>query len=141
MDEKQTTAHAPGCVFCTIVGPQLEAMMEHFWPEGTREHFRNARVEVLKGMRGIFRLTPEQVENVLRAVTDVFMDAFRRIEHEILRQIAGDQFALPGNLGLDFRFPLRRMRPDSLLDQLAIERDRCFVQANLDHRQVRRGRL
>jgi hypothetical protein len=53
MDEKQHTAHAPGCVFCTIVGPQLEAMMDHVWPEGTREHFRNARVEVLKGMRSM----------------------------------------------------------------------------------------
>ena len=39
----------------------------------------------------------DQIEHVLRAVADVFMDAFRRIEHEILRQIAGDQFALPGN--------------------------------------------
>src|ERR1035441_9371907 len=39
----------------------------------------------------------DEVEDVLRAVADVFMNAFRRIEHEILRQIAGDQFALPGN--------------------------------------------
>jgi hypothetical protein len=52
MDEKQT-AQAHGCIFCTIVGPQLEAMMDHIWPEDTREHFRNARVEVLKGMRGL----------------------------------------------------------------------------------------
>ena len=40
----------------------------------------------------------DEVEDVLRAVADVFMNVFRRIEHEILRQIAGDQFALPGNL-------------------------------------------
>jgi hypothetical protein len=52
MDEKQT-AQPHGCIFCTIVGPQLEAMMDHIWPEDTREHFRNARVEVLKGMRGL----------------------------------------------------------------------------------------
>ncbi len=53
MDEKQTTAHAPGCFFCTIAGPQIEALMDHIWPEDTREHFRNARIEVLKGMRTI----------------------------------------------------------------------------------------
>lgn len=53
MDEKQSTAQPHGCVFCTIVGPQIDAIMDHIWPEDTREHFRNARVEVLKGMRGI----------------------------------------------------------------------------------------
>jgi hypothetical protein len=53
MDEKQTTPQPHGCVFCTIVGPQIDAIMDHIWPEDTREHFRNARVEVLKGMRSI----------------------------------------------------------------------------------------
>ena len=54
MDEKQHTAHThAGCIFCTVIGPQMEAMMDHIWPENTREHFHNARVEVLKGMRGI----------------------------------------------------------------------------------------
>lgn len=28
-------------------------MMEHIWPADTREHFRNARVEILKGMRSM----------------------------------------------------------------------------------------
>ena len=28
-------------------------MMDHIWPAGTREHFRNARIEVLKGMRSM----------------------------------------------------------------------------------------
>ena len=53
MEEKQTTAHAPGCFFCTIAGPQIEAFIDHLWPAGTREHFRNARIEVLKGMRSM----------------------------------------------------------------------------------------
>ena len=53
MDEKQTAGHAEGCVFCNVIGPQLDALMDHVWPEGTREHFRNARVEVLKGMRSM----------------------------------------------------------------------------------------
>lgn len=53
MEEKQNTTHAPGCFFCTIAGPQIEAFFDHLWPAGTRDHFRNARVEVLKGMRSI----------------------------------------------------------------------------------------
>jgi hypothetical protein len=51
MEEKQSTAHAHGCVFCGVVGPQIEAMLDRCWPEKTQEHFRNARVEVLKGIR------------------------------------------------------------------------------------------
>ena len=39
----------------------------------------------------------DQIEHVLRAVADVFVNVLRRIEHEILRQIADDQIALPGN--------------------------------------------
>lgn len=53
MDEKQTKAQAHGCVFCDVIAPQIDAVMDHIWPEGTREHFRNARVEVLKGMRSM----------------------------------------------------------------------------------------
>ena len=26
-------------------------MLDHLWPEETQKHFRNARVEMLKGMR------------------------------------------------------------------------------------------
>jgi len=60
MDEQQHAAHAHahshahgGCIFCTVIAPQVEAMLGHMWPENTREHFRNARVEVLKGMRSM----------------------------------------------------------------------------------------
>jgi hypothetical protein len=53
MEEKQNTAHAPGCFFCTIAVPQVEAFIDRLWPAGTREHFRNARLEVLKGVRKI----------------------------------------------------------------------------------------
>src|ERR1017187_10583149 len=34
---------------------------------------------------------------MLRAVMDVFLNILRRVEHEILRQIARNQIALPGN--------------------------------------------
>lgn len=48
MDEKQT---GNGCFFCAIAGPQIEAMLDHLWPEETQKHFRAARVEALKGIR------------------------------------------------------------------------------------------
>ena len=56
MKEKQTTAAQPpqpGCFFCTVAAPQIEHFLDHLWPEPTQEHFRNARIEVLKGIRGI----------------------------------------------------------------------------------------
>jgi hypothetical protein len=55
MDEQQDTPqqHARGCFFCEVAGPQIEAMMHHAWPKDTREHFRNARLEVLKGVRSM----------------------------------------------------------------------------------------
>ena len=55
MEEKQATAQAPqhGCLFCGVVGPQIEALLDRCWPETTQEHFRNARIEVLKGIRSM----------------------------------------------------------------------------------------
>ena len=53
MDEKQTATPHAGCFFCTIAAPQIAAMIDHCWPEQTQEHFRNARVEVLKGIRSL----------------------------------------------------------------------------------------
>jgi hypothetical protein len=41
--------HQPGCFFCTTAIPALE----HIWNEATREHFRNSRVEFLKGLRSL----------------------------------------------------------------------------------------
>jgi hypothetical protein len=54
MEEQQTTAAPPhGCFFCTVAAPQIEAFLDHLWPDATREHFHNARIEVLKGMRSM----------------------------------------------------------------------------------------
>ena len=51
MEEKTTAAgpKAPGCVICNVALPFLEQL----WPESTRQHFRNSRVEFLKGIRSI----------------------------------------------------------------------------------------
>lgn len=60
MDEQQSTSHQGahqhahnGCFICQVAAPQIEAFLDHVWPKDTREHFRNARIEMLKGMRGM----------------------------------------------------------------------------------------
>ena len=53
MEEKNATAgtnaHAEGCFFCTTAMPMLENLVS----EATRDHFRNSRVEFLKGLRSL----------------------------------------------------------------------------------------
>ncbi|HEX3878484.1 MAG TPA: hypothetical protein VHW24_15955 [Bryobacteraceae bacterium] len=46
MEQKNT---GPGCFVCETAIP----MMKRFWSEATRDHFRNARVEFLKGVRSL----------------------------------------------------------------------------------------
>lgn len=41
--------HAPGCFVCQTAIPLLEKC----WTEATRDHFRNSRVEFLKGLRSL----------------------------------------------------------------------------------------
>jgi hypothetical protein len=53
MDEKTTGQPQAGCFFCNVAAPQISAFLDHVWPEPTHEHFRNARVEVLKGIRSL----------------------------------------------------------------------------------------
>ena len=59
MDEQQTTghthsgAHGQGCFFCDVAAPQINAFLDHVCPQNTREHFRNARIEMLKGWRSM----------------------------------------------------------------------------------------
>ena len=53
MEEQNATAgthsHAGGCFFCTTAMPMLENLVN----EATRDHFRNSRVEFLKGLRSL----------------------------------------------------------------------------------------
>jgi len=54
MDEKtdprsHTHRHGPGCFFCTTAIP----VVEKIWSDATRDHFRNSRVEFLKGIRSL----------------------------------------------------------------------------------------
>jgi len=51
MEEKtaRPESHGPGCLFCDTVRPFLERC----WSDTTRDHFRNSRVEFLKGIRSL----------------------------------------------------------------------------------------
>jgi hypothetical protein len=46
MDEKNS---AHGCFICATAIPMLERM----WSDVTKDHFRNSRVEFLKGLRSL----------------------------------------------------------------------------------------
>jgi hypothetical protein len=51
MDEEKTTSAPPprgGCFFCSVM-----PVLQHRWREATRGHFRNSRVEFLKGIRSL----------------------------------------------------------------------------------------
>jgi hypothetical protein len=49
MDDQNKTAEAPGCFYCLNVKP----MLRKAWSDATKDHFRNARVEFLKGVRSV----------------------------------------------------------------------------------------
>lgn len=50
MDEKTNASpRQPGCFLCTTAVP----LLEHLWSEATRDHFRNSRIEFLKGLRSL----------------------------------------------------------------------------------------
>ena len=60
-DEKQHYEN-PGC-FCRGFGPQATAFAEHLWSKATHDHFRNSRVEFLKGLRS---LIDDRIEKLSR---------------------------------------------------------------------------
>ncbi len=61
-EEKTTTSGAPprsGCFMCGMVMP----MIDRIWSDATNDHFRNARVEFLKGIRS---LIDDRIERLSR---------------------------------------------------------------------------
>jgi hypothetical protein len=48
MEEKSAPASS-GCFFCTTAMP----LLERYWTETTQDHFRNSRIEFLKGLRSL----------------------------------------------------------------------------------------
>ncbi len=49
MPEETKAGDAPGCFYCLNVKP----FVRHVWSQATKDHFRNSRVEFLKGVRSI----------------------------------------------------------------------------------------
>jgi hypothetical protein len=44
-----TAPRPAGCFVCTTALP----ILEHLWSDATRDHFRNSRIEFLKGIRSL----------------------------------------------------------------------------------------
>ncbi|MDQ6664330.1 MAG: hypothetical protein M3Z23_08040 [Acidobacteriota bacterium] len=53
MDENIDNTQARGGCVCAGAGPQATAMFQSMWSQATRDHFRNSRVEFLKGVRSL----------------------------------------------------------------------------------------
>lgn len=72
MDEKTAAAEAraPGCFFCDVAIPFLE----NLWPQNTRDHFRNSRVEFLKGIRTILDARIDHLSKVHQKGTHVVVE-------------------------------------------------------------------
>ena len=51
MEENTTAAppHARGCFYCSTARP----IMQQIWSDATRGHFRQSRIEFLKGIRSL----------------------------------------------------------------------------------------
>jgi len=47
--------------FCMGAGPEVFAMFKKLGPDSARQHFRNARIEMLKGMR---ELIDKRIEDI-----------------------------------------------------------------------------
>jgi len=75
MEEKQTAQpQHHGCFFCEVAGPQLEALFDRCWPGPTQQHFRNARIEVLKGIRSILDARIERLSQHTPKGTKVMVE-------------------------------------------------------------------
>ena len=71
MEDKQM---GHGCFFCNVAAPQIEAMLDHLWPEETQKHFRAARVEALKGIRTLLDARIERLSKQAQKGTKVAVE-------------------------------------------------------------------
>ncbi len=71
MEEEKTDAGVPhtGCFFCAVL-PALERR----WSESTQNHFRNSRVEFLKGLRSLIDDRIEHLSHEERKGTRVTVE-------------------------------------------------------------------
>lgn len=59
MDEKTHAEGQPGCFYCLHVKP----FFRQRWSQATQDHFRNSRIELLKGIRS---LIDDRIENLAK---------------------------------------------------------------------------
>jgi hypothetical protein len=59
MEHESHSADAPGCFYCLNVKPFIKKA----WSDATKDHFRNARVEFLKGVRSVL---DDRINNLSR---------------------------------------------------------------------------
>jgi hypothetical protein len=52
MSEERKYCENQDC-FCRGFGPQAKAFAGHLWSQATCDHFRNSRIEFLKGLRSL----------------------------------------------------------------------------------------
>jgi hypothetical protein len=58
----EANAHRPGCFICNVALP----LLERYWSDATRDHFRNSRIEFLRGIRS---LIDHRIEHLSRHQT------------------------------------------------------------------------
>ena len=59
MADEKTNLDAPGCFFCLNVKP----FVRKAWSDASKDHFRNARAEFLKGVRSVI---DDRINNLAR---------------------------------------------------------------------------
>ena len=62
MDHDHTKCDAPGCFYCLNVKP----FFRKAWSDASKDHFRNARLEFLKGVRSVI---DDRIGNLARHET------------------------------------------------------------------------
>lgn len=62
MSEEKSRCESARC-FCFGFGPQATSFAEHIWSKATCDHFRNSRIEFLKGLRS---LIDDRIEKLSR---------------------------------------------------------------------------
>ncbi|MBK9167824.1 MAG: hypothetical protein IPM24_10200 [Bryobacterales bacterium] len=73
MNEANQNPESQGC-FCMGAGPQASELLRHLIPDQAREHFRNSRIEVLKGLRSLIDQRIEQLSRSHKKGTTVIIE-------------------------------------------------------------------
>jgi hypothetical protein len=66
--EEKTAPHS-GCIFCATI-----PLIERMWSDATKDHFRNSRVEFLKGIRSLIDYRIEHLSRQERKGTHVTVE-------------------------------------------------------------------